>query len=215
MTDSNLAGPVPVKGGEGTNEVARHIARVAAQLFATQGFDATPVREIAEAAGVTKPTLYYHYGSKEGLAQALLMGPMTRLNEQLRTILEETGDPVAMLVRMFEAHFASCRADPDGTRFFFALFFGPLASGLMEEMERFKGGMRCQMDAIVQRAAEAGVIDPERVEAFATACRGLMVISIMDFLYKSKDLDPDLPERLVRDLLRGFGMPGSAGRGSS
>ena len=36
-----------------------------------RGYDATPVRAIVEAAGVTKPTLYYHFGSKEGLAQAL------------------------------------------------------------------------------------------------------------------------------------------------
>src|SRR3954447_7570742 len=97
--------------------VARHIARVAARLFATLGYDATSVRTIVEAAGVTKPTLYYHFGSKEGLAQALLTVPMARLNETLRGIVEEAGDPVAMLERTFEAHFAFCREDPDRSRF--------------------------------------------------------------------------------------------------
>ena len=56
----------------GIKPAAVHIARVAARLFATQGYDATSVREIVEGAGVAKPTLYYYYRSKEGLAKALV-----------------------------------------------------------------------------------------------------------------------------------------------
>src|SRR5438874_13323051 len=87
--------------------VARHIAQVAARLFAARGYDATPVRAIVEAAGVTKPTLYYHYGSKEGLAQALLTEPISRLNDNLRKILDGPGDAVSKLVRKIGR--ASCR----------------------------------------------------------------------------------------------------------
>ncbi|SIO66706.1 transcriptional regulator, TetR family [Singulisphaera sp. GP187] len=202
--------PASVKPG--TSDVAQHIAHVAAHLFATQGYDATSVRTIVEAAGVTKPTLYYHYGSKEGLAQALVIVPMSSLNQDLRTILESVRDPVEMLERTFEAHFAWCREDPDRSRFIFALFFGPLANGLMAEMEKFKGGMSCVMSEIVQHAANAGVVDPDRVEAFGTACRGLIIVSIMDFLYKKRDLGPGLAARLVSDLLGGFRKPvGPAG----
>src|SRR5207302_6671044 len=87
------------------NEVARDIARVAARLFATQGYEATWVRMIVEAAGVTKPTLYYYFGSKEGLAQAVLTLPMEALADSMRSILAERGDPVAALVRIVEEHF--------------------------------------------------------------------------------------------------------------
>jgi AcrR family transcriptional regulator len=205
MTDANLEAAAPVRAG--ASEVAAHIARVAARLFATQGYDATPVRSIVEAAGVTKPTLYYHFGSKEGLAQALLTVPMSRFNEHLRQILDDAGDPIQMLVKTFEAHFAFCREDPDRSRFVFALFFGPLASGLAGEMARFKGGMSCLMHEVVGYAAAAGVVDPARVDAFATACRALIVISILDFLYKGGELGPGLADRLVGDLLRGFGAP--------
>ena len=158
---------------------------------------------------MTKPTLYYHYGSKEGLAQALLLVPMTRLRADLKTILDAGGDPVDMLVRMFEGHFAWCRDDPDRARFVFALCFGPLAKGLMAEMEKFKGGMSCVVGELVRHAARAGVIDPDRVEEFMAASRGLILISIMDYLYKNQELGPGLAEQQVRDLLRGFGMPGA------
>src|SRR5512136_2108011 len=36
-------------------------------VFARKGYAATSVREIVEAAGVTKPVLYYHFKSKEGI----------------------------------------------------------------------------------------------------------------------------------------------------
>src|SRR5438874_3260915 len=98
--------------------VARHIAQVAARLFAAKGYDATPVREIVEAAGVTKPTLYYHFGSKEGLAQALLTVPLTGLLEALGAIVSGPGEPIDVLARTAEAHFAFCRDDPDRARFY-------------------------------------------------------------------------------------------------
>jgi len=48
------------------------IAEVALKLFLRQGFAATSVREIASETGVTIPTLYYHFGSKDGLLGTLV-----------------------------------------------------------------------------------------------------------------------------------------------
>src|SRR5579883_2511411 len=194
--------------------MARHIAQVAARLFATKGYDATPVRTIVEAAGVTKPTLYYHFGSKEGLAQALLTVPMTRLVAALRGLLEAGGDPVAMFAGMVEAHFAFCREDPDRARFVYALLFGPLGSGLAGELARFSEELSGLMTDAVRRLAEAGVIAPENTEAFHSASRGLIVISTMDYLYAGRDLGPDLAQHLVDGLLRGFGEPKASCQGA-
>src|SRR3954452_6647407 len=104
MTWGSMVSAASTKGE--MNAAARDIARVAARLFATQGYEGTSVRTIVEAAGVTKPTLYYHFGSKEGLAQALLTSPMSLLDETLRSILGARRDPVEALVQIVEAHFA-------------------------------------------------------------------------------------------------------------
>lgn len=208
------------------NAAARDLARVAARLFATQGYEATSVRMIVEAAGVTKPTLYYHFGSKEGLALALLTSPMASLAERMRSILGSVDDPIESLVRVVEAHFAFCREDADGARFFFALWFGPQDSGLMGQV---KGSMEALPEltiAAIRRLADAGLIAHERVGAFATACRGMIVIAMMDHLYRDRhpecaldavegrgDLGPGLAARLVGDLLHGFALTGTLGRG--
>ena len=190
--------------------VARHIARVAARQFALNGFDATPVRAIVEAAGVTKPTLYYHFGSKEGLAQALLTVPMTGLVDRLRAIVGTGGDPTDALEKSFEAHFSFCREEPDRARFFFALVFGPHGSGVLaEELFRFGDAMDAQMRGVVGRLSEEGIVAPGRVEDCAQACCGLIRMAVMDFLFKGGDLDAALARRLVGDLLWGFGVPGS------
>ena len=44
----------------------------ALKLFAERGYDAVGVQEIAEAAGIQKPTLYHYFGNKVGLLNTLL-----------------------------------------------------------------------------------------------------------------------------------------------
>lgn len=48
------------------------ILRVAAEMFAAQGFHATSMDDVAAACGVTKPMIYSYFGSKPGLMDALL-----------------------------------------------------------------------------------------------------------------------------------------------
>jgi AcrR family transcriptional regulator len=196
---------VPSEGIEAAGEVARHIARAAARLFASRGYDATSVREIVEAAGVTKPTLYYHFGSKEGLAQALLTRPLSAMLERIEGLARDGPDPVAALRRMMEVQFDFCAEDPDRARFVYALFFGPLGSSLAAELARFGQAMDAAWLAVSQRMAEARRIDAARLEEFVASLRGLIVVHTVDFLYRGGRLGPGLAARLIDDLLRGFG----------
>jgi TetR/AcrR family transcriptional regulator len=188
------------------NPAARHIARVAARLFAAQGYDATSVREIVEEAGVAKPTLYYYFGSKEGLAKALVSVPLSNLVEQLRQIVTTEKDPVRCLEQILEAHFAFCREDPDRSRFLYALIFGPPGSETAIDLEGCKEDLAKWTEAAVRRLAEAGIIRRERVDACTTMCRGMIVITTLDFLYGDKPLGQDLARVLVGDLLQGFSV---------
>jgi AcrR family transcriptional regulator len=79
MVSVDVAGPLP--------QTAVAIAESAARLFAQKGFSSTSIREIALAAGVTKPTIYYYFGSKQGLIQHLLGSSMRSFQETLDTAL--------------------------------------------------------------------------------------------------------------------------------
>ena len=56
----------------GESSVRKRLMDAAILLFTTRGYAATSVREIVEMAGVTKPALYYHFQSKEGIYLAIL-----------------------------------------------------------------------------------------------------------------------------------------------
>lgn len=57
----------------------------AMRLFAEQGYDKTSLREIADAVGVTKAALYYHFRTKEDIVESALRdytGELTSLIDQ-------------------------------------------------------------------------------------------------------------------------------------
>jgi len=76
--DPALAGlpPPALTDGAPLPPTALTIVESAARLFAQKGFSSTSIREIAQEAGVTKPTIYYYFGSKDGLIQHLLGASM-------------------------------------------------------------------------------------------------------------------------------------------
>ena len=55
-----------------SQQTRQRIFDVALKLFADRGYAGTSVHDIAEAAHVAKPALYYHFGSKSGLFRALV-----------------------------------------------------------------------------------------------------------------------------------------------
>ena len=208
MVKDAKAAEVILAAGKSPSELAAHIARVAARLFAERGYDATSVREIVEAAGVTKPTLYYHFGSKQGLAEALLTRPMTLFIESLRTLVAETREPIELLKKMFEMYFSLTSDEPDRGRFLYAICFGPQNSSLQQEMHEFGEMIDAVTADCAQRLAEAGVIDRGRVESCSQVIRGLIMSSTLDHIMLGRPLEPGLPDRLVVDLLHGFARPG-------
>ena len=62
------------------NGVKETILARALELFAAKGYEGISVNELTEAAGITKPTLYYYYGSKEGVFEAVSQEHYSRLN---------------------------------------------------------------------------------------------------------------------------------------
>lgn len=62
------------------------ILNIALELFSEQGFDSIGVQTLAEKSGITKPTLYYYFGSKEGVFKELLKGYYDKLDSLLSQI---------------------------------------------------------------------------------------------------------------------------------
>lgn len=64
------------------------LLQVALDLFHAKGYDAVGIQEIVDKAGVTKPTLYYYFGSKKGLLQYLLESGYKILQQDIAEVVE-------------------------------------------------------------------------------------------------------------------------------
>ncbi|GHA82576.1 putative transcriptional regulator TetR family protein [Streptomyces termitum] len=68
-------------------ERRRELLATAAEVFAAQGYNATTVRKIADAAGMLAGSLYYHFDSKESMLDEILSTFLTELWEGYDAVL--------------------------------------------------------------------------------------------------------------------------------
>ena len=78
------------------------ILRIAEEVFAERGFQATTMEDIAELVGVTKPLIYEYFGSKEGLLSACITRARTQLRVATEAAWQATGED-APLEEVFRA----------------------------------------------------------------------------------------------------------------
>ncbi|MFI6393390.1 TetR/AcrR family transcriptional regulator [Nonomuraea sp. NPDC050547] len=73
------------------------IIRQAARLFVAQGYHATGMDEIGEAAGVTGPAIYRHFTGKDDLLLAIVAADTARAEAEVREVYQESGSPEHLL----------------------------------------------------------------------------------------------------------------------
>jgi TetR/AcrR family transcriptional regulator, cholesterol catabolism regulator len=76
----------------------------AARLFATRGFDATKIRDIAAAAGILGGSIYYHFASKEEIFLAVHSAGMETISSAVKAAIAGVEDPWNRLEAAAVAH---------------------------------------------------------------------------------------------------------------
>ena len=83
----------------------RQILDTAARVFAAQGYDATTVRKIADAAGMLAGSLYYHFDSKESMLDEILRAFLDELWARYDAVLAALLGPRETLEALVTASF--------------------------------------------------------------------------------------------------------------
>jgi len=74
----------------------------AEQLFAEHGYDGTSIRALAGKANVNVAMISYYFGSKEKLFEALVEYRAAFVYERLKSLSEETSDPVERMEKVLD-----------------------------------------------------------------------------------------------------------------
>lgn len=114
--------PSPRRGRPPSDAKHAEILWAAAQLFARRGITATTTREVALQANTTERTLFKHFGSKDGLVQAVLseavlahLAPAS-LDQLARSVEAFDGDLRAWHRRLLQDRLDALRIAPELTR---------------------------------------------------------------------------------------------------
>lgn len=97
----------------------QRILDVAVDLFANKGYDAVSVREIAEAAKVTKPVIYYYFENKRDLYMNLIREAFQESNRMYKSIYEDDSPSDEKLRQLMRAHFRYCLDYPNRIKVLF------------------------------------------------------------------------------------------------
>jgi AcrR family transcriptional regulator len=87
------------------SERREHLVKLAAELFAEKGFQATTVRNIADEAGILSGSLYHHFDSKESIVDEILSSFFDELMSANRAAAAQSGDPRQVITELVKIAF--------------------------------------------------------------------------------------------------------------
>jgi AcrR family transcriptional regulator len=117
-------GDQPSDGGKPASAPHERLLDVACEMFCRDGIHATGIDRILASAGVSKMTLYAHFGSKDGLLREVLLREGASWRAEFETRIDATGaDAAARLAAIPDA----LRAWFEGGRFYGCAFMNAAA----------------------------------------------------------------------------------------
>jgi len=187
-------------------DVRAQILTHATRLFAEQGYDGTSVQQIAEAVGIRRPSLLYHFKSKDELREHVLSEMLAHWNSVLPGLLlkASAGERFDATMEALSAFFIE---DPERARLFLretldrpkqmqamlAQFVQPWVELLGEQLERAKQQGLVQPD-----------VDPQAyaVEVITMAIAGTAVIDTLQIILPDDPAQGRTRKRHARELIR-------------
>ena len=144
------------------SNVRQTIMAKALELFSAKGYEGVSVSELTEASGITKPTLYYYFGSKEGLFEAVCRSYYPELN----TLITESAvynprpesydqDVYLTLTRVTSAYFSFAQANRAFFRITLANLSMPPSSAVFKIVEKFHFTQYDIIEGMFQSMAKA------------------------------------------------------------
>src|SRR5215213_8888944 len=177
-------------------QMGQEILTASRQILREFGFKDLSMRALAQAVGVTAPTLYDYFPSKEGVLDALYEEGCGRLQNTFRQAFGNTEVGLPQLREIAFAYRAFAHAEPD----LFTLIFGRI-DRQYRPAEEVKAQAKSLADILVSAiiaAIEIGDVRPVDPKAACltvwTAVHGFVTLEINGFL--NDECDPQTSEAM-------------------
>jgi AcrR family transcriptional regulator len=174
MEIPGISAPSAPAAAEQDEHVRTRLLNAAVRVFDRKGYSAASVREIAEMAGVTKPALYYHFGSKEGLLLAILEQAKQEVDAALGRAVARTGTARGRVLAMCEDIYGLFGQNVPIARVAHAVFLGPPDGAPPFDVTVFEARFREALERIVADGVAAGELRDVAPRDVALAVMGIL-----------------------------------------
>ena len=145
-------------GGEEQQNKER-VLMAAAALFANKGYAGTSVREIVEAASVTKPTLYYYFKNKEDLYIKLMDVAMETFSLLLDESLARKGRMRERLIGFFTDIYVLFHDNIDLLRLVNSIIYGPRGATPPYDITQQSNHLESALNEMLDAGIQEGELD--------------------------------------------------------
>lgn len=180
----------------------RQLLDIAEDLFARHGFDAISIEDVARRAGITRPVVYDHFGSKEGLYLACVRRARGEFEQKLLAAVTAVSDPRDRLLYGGDAFFEILERDPRRWAILFS-YPAPLQGDFGEELAELR---RATVERIVEvLSVVLPNVERQRIAAYAHAISG-----VGEQLGRWWMANPEVPRAQLSEYFRDFTWNGLA-----
>jgi TetR/AcrR family transcriptional regulator len=188
----------PVDPSEQDERVRARLLRAAVDVFDRKGYAAASVREIVERAGVSKPALYYHFGSKEGLLLAIVAEATREFEAAVAHGAQVSGDARTRLGAVCDEVYALLRRNVPVVRVAHSMSFGPREGAPAFDLTAPDRFLRAGVERILLEGVPAGEVRPVAADDLMLALMGIVGECIHQEMHAPHN--PIGPERMHRIL---------------
>lgn len=145
------------------DETREQLLTAARAHFAEHGFAATSMDELTASVGLTRGALYHHFGSKQGLLDAVVRQLDAELCAQLKQVLRDNDDPLVALDERSRAYIEKTQSVE-----FQRIMFTDAPSVIPDAVEETAAACIATLAEVVGEARERGIV-AEHVSPVAIA----------------------------------------------
>jgi TetR/AcrR family transcriptional regulator len=197
-------------GKQANEQGARNrLLNAAMILFSENGYSATPVRSIAERAGVTKPVLYYYFGSKDGLFRSLLEYAEELHKRILQDALNAPGGARDRLEHLFRAGLTTMRENRELARLMFGLTCAPPHGEPGVNAREYADRTLTTIKSIYRQGVASGEMVDDDPDAVAFLMMALIDYSTIWELTEPEPFHPDMALKMLDLVFKGIGAKGN------